>query len=154
MPSELTFYGGGWNVKNAYSTKFFPPIWLKHRKTSELLTLCFHGNRSEITGTHLCILFTTNYCIHASRMLLLGYFILSRNFVARGFSHWHDIRICACLLGRFFAKFDIAIGGFSSETKEPKLHKLGVFLEYCKKHPIWSKLGAFLSQMVNWWVGN
>ena len=74
---------------------------------------------------------------------------------AGGFSHWHGIRICACLLGHFFAKFGIAIGGFSSETKEPKLHKLGVFwANYCKKHPIWSKLGAFLSKMVYWWVGN
>ena len=72
-----------------------------------------------------------------------------------GFSHWHGIRICACLLGHFFAKFGIAIGEFSSETKEPKLHKLGVFwANYCKKHPIWSKLGAFLSKMVYWWVGN
>ena len=72
-----------------------------------------------------------------------------------GFSHWHGICICACLLGHFFAKFGIAIGGFSSETKEPKLHKLGVFwANYCKKHPIWSKLGAFLSKMVYWWVGN
>ena len=51
--------------------------------------------------------------------------------------------------------FEIAIGGFSSETKEPKLHQLGVFwANYCKKHPIWSKLGAFLSKMVYWWVGN
>ena len=72
-----------------------------------------------------------------------------------GFSHWHGIRICACLLGHFFVKFGIAIGGFSSETKEPKLLKLGVFwANYCKKHPIWSKLGAFLSKMVYWWVGN
>ena len=72
-----------------------------------------------------------------------------------GFSHWHGIRICACLLGHFFTKFGIAIGGFSSETKEPKLHKLGVFwANYCKKHPILSKLGAFLSKMVYWWVGN
>ena len=72
-----------------------------------------------------------------------------------GFSHWHGIRICACLLGHLFAKFGIAIGGFSSETKEPKLHKLGVFwANYCKKHPIWSKLGAFLPKMVYWWVGN
>ena len=72
-----------------------------------------------------------------------------------GFSHWHGIRICACLLGHFFAKFGIAIGGFSSKTKEPKLHKLGVFwANYCKKHPIWSKLGAFLSKMVYWWVEN
>ena len=72
-----------------------------------------------------------------------------------GFSHWHGIRICACLLGHFFAKFGIAIGGFSSETKEPKLHKLGVFwANYCKKHPIWSKLGTFLSKMVYWWMGN
>ena len=46
-------------------------------------------------------------------------------------------------------------GGVSSETKELKLHKLGVFwASYCKKHPIWSKLGAVLSEMVYWWVGN
>ena len=58
-------------------------------------------------------------------------------------SHCHGIRICACLLGRFFAK------------KEPKLHKLGViWANYCKKHPICSKLGAFLSKMIYWWVEN
>ena len=52
--------------------------------------------------------------------------------------------ICACLLGHFFAKFDIAIGGFSSETKEPKLHKLGVFwANYCKKAPNLIQIGCF-----------
>ena len=54
----------------------------------------------------------------------------TRTLHPREFSHLHGIRIppiCACLLGRFFAKFGIAIGGFSIETKEPKLHKLGVF---------------------------
>ena len=35
--------------------------------------------------------------------------------------------LCACLLGCYFAKFDTAISGFSSEMKEPKLYKLGVF---------------------------
>ena len=41
--------------------------------------------------------------------------------------------------------------GDSSEMKEPKLHELGVFwVDYCKKHPIWSKLWAFLSKMVYW----
>ena len=74
---------------------------------------------------------------------------------AGGVLNWHGICICACLLGHFFAKFGIVIGGFSSETKEPKLHKLGVFwANYCKKHPIWSKLSALLSKMVYWWVGN
>ena len=76
-------------------------------------------------------------------------------FTRGGFSHWHGIRICACLLGRFFSKFGIAIGGFSSETKEPKLHKLGVFwAKYRKKYPVWSKLGVFLLKMVYCWVGN
>ena len=58
---------------------------------------------------------------------------------------WYMVHIlCACLLGHFFTKFGIAIGGFSSETGKPKLYKLGVFwANYCKKHPIWSKLGAF-----------
>ena len=48
--------------------------------------------------------------------------------------------MCACLLEFFFVKFGIAIRGFSSELKEPKLHNLGVFwANYCKKHPMWSK---------------
>ena len=47
----------------------------------------------------------------------------------------------------------MAIGGFSLEMKEPKLHQLGVFwAKYGKKHPIWIKLGAFLSKRVYWWV--
>ena len=63
--------------------------------------------------------------------------------------------ICVCPLGYSFVKFGIAIRGFSSETKEPKVHKLGVFgANYCKKHPILTKLGAFLLKMVYWWVGN
>ena len=42
--------------------------------------------------------------------------------------------------------------GVFIRDEEPKLHKLGVFwANYCKKHPIWSKLGAFLSKMVYWW---
>ena len=36
-----------------------------------------------------------------------------------GFSHWHGIRICACLLGRFFAEFGIAIGGFHQKWRSP-----------------------------------
>ena len=57
--------------------------------------------------------------------------------------------------GALFRKIWYRDRGFSSETKEPKLHKLGVFLaNYCKKRPIWSKLGAFLSKMVYWWVAN
>ena len=40
---------------------------------------------------------------------------------------WY-IHICACFLGCYFAKFGIVIGGFSSEMKEPKLHKL-VYVE-------------------------
>ena len=61
-----------------------------------------------------------------------------------------------CLpFGALFCEIWYSNGGFSSETKEPKLHKLGVFwANYCKKHPICSKLGAFLSKMVYSWVGN
>ena len=36
-----------------------------------------------------------------------------------GFSHWHGIRICACLLGHLFAKFGIAIGGFHQRRRSP-----------------------------------
>ena len=36
-----------------------------------------------------------------------------------------------------------------------QIPKLGVFwANYCKKHPIWSKLGAFLSEKVHWWEDN
>ena len=61
-----------------------------------------------------------------------------------------------CLpFGALFREIWYSDRGFSSETKEPKLHKLSVFwANCCKKHPIWSKLGAFLSKMVYWWVGN
>ena len=37
------------------------------------------------------------------------------------------VYVCACLLGCYFEKFGIAILGYSSEMKEPKLHKLDVF---------------------------
>ena len=40
-------------------------------------------------------------------------------YLPGGFSHWHGIRICACLLGRFFAKFGIAIGGFHHRRRSP-----------------------------------
>ena len=45
----------------------------------------------------------------------------------------------------FFAKFDIAKGGASSETKEPKFKNL-VHSEQIivKKNPMLAKLGAFL----------
>ena len=36
-----------------------------------------------------------------------------------GFSHWHGLRICACLLGHLFAKFGIAIGGFHQRRRSP-----------------------------------
>ena len=72
----------------------------------------------------------------------------------RVFSHWHGIHTCACLLGRFFTKLGIAIGGVSSETREPKFYKLDVFwANYCKKTPNLVKIGCFLSKMVYWWVG-
>ena len=50
----------------------------------------------------------------------------------------------------FFAKFGIAIGVSSSQTKEPKLHKLGIcFVQIIvKKHTILGKIGCFLYKMV------
>ena len=76
-------------------------------------------------------------------------------FFPRG-SHIDLVHVlCACLLGCFLAKFGTAIGGFSSdEGAQIKKKKMGVFwANYCKKHPIWAKLGAFLSKKVYWWVG-
>ena len=46
-------------------------------------------------------------------------------------------------------KFGIAVSGFSSEMREPKLHKIVVFVAiYGRKHPFWAKWGAFCSKMV------
>ena len=87
--------------------------------------------------------------------LYVSWIIKFKEGCQRGYSHMDMVYVCACLLGCFFAKFGIAIRGFPSEPKEPKFHKLGVFwANYHKKHPIWLKLGAFLSKMVYWWVGN
>ena len=50
-----------------------------------------------------------------------------------------------------------AIEGFSSETKEPKLHKLGVFwVNNNKKHLIWANLKCFSTEngTIYWWVGD
>ena len=39
----------------------------------------------------------------------------------------------------------VYVTAFSSEMKDPKLHKLGVFwVNYDKKHPIWAKLFCFV----------
>ena len=65
-----------------------------------------------------------------------------------GLSHWHGICICDCFFMCFFANFDVGIGGFSSQTKAPNQHKLGVFwANYRKKYPIWSKLGVILYEI-------
>ena len=50
-----------------------------------------------------------------------------------------------CLpFGALFREIWYSDRGFSSEIKEPKLHKLGVFgANYCKKHPIWSNWVLF-----------
>ena len=42
-----------------------------------------------------------------------------------GVSHWHGIRICACLLGRFFAKFGIAM---VSRDEGAQITKIGCIL--------------------------
>ena len=72
----------------------------------------------------------------------------------RGF-HIEMVYMCQCLSGCYFAKFSVAYVWFSSKMKEPELQKLGeVWKNYGKKHPIWAELGAFLSKMIYWWVGN
>ena len=69
-----------------------------------------------------------------------------------GFPHWHGMGMCAYLLRCFFSKFGIAISGFSSETKEPKLHKLGVFEEiFVKSTQIWQML-FYQIWYTDWWV--
>ena len=71
-----------------------------------------------------------------------------------GFSHWHGIRICACLLGCYFAKIDIVTVGFHQRWRSPNFINWGVFWANYGKSPNLSKIGCFLSKMVYWWVGN
>ena len=48
-----------------------------------------------------------------------------------------------------FHKFWYSERGFSSQTKVPRLHKVGMFwANYHEKHPIWAKLGVFLYKMM------
>ena len=69
--------------------------------------------------------------------------------------HWHGICICACLLGCYFAQLGEAICEFSSEMKEPKLHKYGVFwANFGKKYPIKQNWVFFFSIMVYRFMDN
>ena len=72
------------------------------------------------------------------------------------FSHWHGIRIIMCLpFGALFRKIRCTNRGVFIRDKGAQISKLGVFWAYySKKHPILTKLGAFLLKMVYWWVGN
>ena len=60
-----------------------------------------------------------------------------------------------CLpFGPFFMNFGKAMLD-SPQTKVPNLHKLGIFwVNYCKKHPIWAKLGVCYPELLYWWVVN
>ena len=66
------------------------------------------------------------------------------------------MHICAYLLGCYFMKFGIVISGFSSEMKEPKLHKLGIFQQIMVKNiqlenwVLSFKIGCFPSKMLYW----
>ena len=63
-----------------------------------------------------------------------------------GGSHIDGKHICACLSGYFFAKFGIAKGGFSSQTKEPKFKNWVYFEEIIAKAPNLGKTGCFSIQ--------
>ena len=69
-----------------------------------------------------------------------------------GGSHWHDIHVCACFLGCYFAKFGIAIGGFSSEMEEPELHKLSVFWANYGKKALKNWVLFFFEWYTDGWV--
>ena len=72
------------------------------------------------------------------------------NLSPGGYSHWHGIRICACLLGWFFTDFGIAMGWFSSQMNTPNLWKLGVFQEICSKSTQFEYNWVLFSQ--NWYT--
>ena len=87
-------------------------LWGRRRKTKQ--------NKTKIT-----VLWCLIISFPASLIIYWG--SRSRPIISRewgafkwqgGFSHWHGIWciLCACLLGHFFTKFGIAIGGFSSEN--------------------------------------
>ena len=142
-------------------------LWLKRSFTSqEMLTwswgLLIANGIQCIEIIYLILVAHSNRvkrkdsCLNISDM---WHFCRRKVMVRVSASHWHDIRICICFLGCFFAKFGIAaISEFSSEMKEPKLHRLGVFwANYCKNKQTNKKKPpnfTFLSKLVQWWVGN
>ena len=65
----------------------------------------------------------------------------------------HIDLVSACLLGCFFGKFIIAIGGFSSETKEPKFKNWVYFEQIIVKTPNVSKLFYRKKYTDGWIIG-
>ena len=73
-----------------------------------------------------------------------------------GLSHWHDIYVpdmytClsfVVLLCKFWYSDGWIFTTDKSDQFPPNLHNLGVFWANCikKKHPIWAKLGIFLTK--------
>ena len=71
---------------------------------------CFVWEQVELLLVYICALIDSKSSPRSVPPRWISeWFLTSRS--AGGFSHWHVIRICACLLGCFFAKFGIAIGG-------------------------------------------
>ena len=52
----------------------------------------------------------------------------------------------------FWGSFSVVWFGFHQRQGNPNLSVF--WANYCKKHPIWLKLGAILSKIVYWWVEN
>ena len=60
------------------------------------------------------------------------------------FSRSHGIHIYVYVVGCYFAKIGISMGGYKLHSNAPKLPKFDVFgANFHKQHPISAKFGAF-----------
>ena len=66
--------------------------------------------------------------------IIIFFFFFLWGLCMGGSSHMAMVYNVPAFWGAFSTNFGIAINGFSSETKEPKLHKLGVFWANYRKN--------------------
>ena len=87
-----------------------------------------------------CTQIKENVCKNA----YLGSIFIPEKYVFRVCFERGGVTYMYLPFGALFREIWYSDRGVSSETKEPKLHKLGVFgAKYCKKHPIWSNCVLF-----------
>ena len=122
--------------------------------TSSLLVLTVRWSTRFYAQCMQIWIWERAYLINLSKLPVIYFSLILRELISRGVLTltWYTYM---CLpLGCFFAKFGIAIGGFHQRQRSLNyINWVYIWANYCKKHPIRSKLGAILSKMVYWWVG-